>query len=129
MNTPPFASLGNFSISLAVKDVVASRDFYQKLGFVVRFGDADQGWLILQNAEATIGLFQWMIPRNTLTFNPGWDRDGAPTATFTDVRELQRRLREVGLEPEVAVDPTTEGPGFLTITDPDGNPILLDQHR
>ena len=120
--------LGNFSVSLSVKDLEVSRTFYQKLGFEALAGDPTQGWLILRNGNATIGLFQGMFERNTLTFNPGWDSAGHTLAEFTDVRELQRRLRAAGIEPVVAVDEGTQGPAYLTVVDPDGNPILLDQH-
>jgi catechol 2,3-dioxygenase-like lactoylglutathione lyase family enzyme len=125
MTTMP---LGNFSVSLAVKDLAASRSFYQKLGFEVFGGDAAQNWLILQNGTTTIGLFQGMFPRNMLTFNPGWDDKAKPLAEFTDVRELQRRLRAQGIEPEPAADESTTGPASFVVVDPDGNPILVDQH-
>jgi catechol 2,3-dioxygenase-like lactoylglutathione lyase family enzyme len=120
--------LGNFSVSLAVKDLAASRAFYEKLDFRVKGGDADKNWLILQSDTATIGLFQGMLDRNTLTFNPGWDRSGAALADFDDVRDIQRELRDRGLTPAPAADETTSGPAFLMLTDPDGNPILIDQH-
>jgi catechol 2,3-dioxygenase-like lactoylglutathione lyase family enzyme len=121
-------TLGNFSVSLAVKDLEASRTFYQKLGFEVRGGDPAQNWLILQNGAATIGLFQGMFERNMLTFNPGWDSAARQLPEFTDVRELQRRLRSAGIEPVVTADESTTGPASLMVIDPDGNPILLDQH-
>ena|SRR5688572_26935463 len=120
--------LGNFSVSLAVKDLAASRSFYQKLGFEVFGGDPAQNWLILQNGTTTIGLFQGMFERNLLTFNPGWDSAAKPVKDFTDVRELQRRLRQQGLEPATAADEATTGPASFVIVDPDGNPILVDQH-
>lgn len=126
-NTTPM-ELGNFSVSLAVKDLAASRAFYQKLGFEARFGDPAQGWLILQNGTTTIGLFQGMFERNALTFNPGWDSSANKLPQYTDVRELQRRLRKLGIEPVTPADETTTGPASLMIIDPDGNPILLDQH-
>lgn len=121
-------TLGNFSVSLTVKDLAASRAFYQALGFAVVGGDAAQNWLILQNGGATIGLFQGMFERNILTFNPGWDAACNKLPEFTDVRELQRRLREQGIEPATAADETTTGPASFVVVDPDGNPILVDQH-
>lgn len=121
--------LGNFSISLAVKDIEASITFYKKLGFEVRFGVPEQGWAILQNADASIGLFQGMFDRNILTFNPGWNRDGENLPQFVDVREIQRHLLEAGLELVKTADPDGVGPDSLTLVDPDGNPILIDQHR
>ena len=120
--------LGNFSVSLAVKDIVASRSFYEKLGFTVIQGDQEKNWLILQNETSTIGLFQGMFQRNTMTFNPGWDRSSNPLADFDDVREIQRALNERGLQLTSAVDGSSEGPGSLMVHDPDGNPILIDQH-
>jgi catechol 2,3-dioxygenase-like lactoylglutathione lyase family enzyme len=120
--------LGNFSVSLAVKDIAASRAFYEKLGFQVVAGDQAKNWLMLQNDTNSIGLFQGMFDRNTLTFNPGWDRAGNPLASFDDIRDLQRTLRAQGLEPALAVDDTSTGPAHLMVVDPDGNPILLDQH-
>lgn len=120
--------LGNFSISLAVKDLEASRAFYAKLGFAVVGGEASQKWLVLQNGTTKIGLFQGMFERNMLTFNPGWDAARNTLTDFTDVRDIQKHLRSQGLEPVPAVDETTKGPGHLMLTDPDGNPILIDQH-
>lgn len=120
--------LGNFSISLAVKDIAASRAFYEALGFRVIGGDQAQNWLILQNNTATIGLFQGMFERNMLTFNPGWDRSSNTLAAFTDIRDLQAALRAKGLTPTLAADESSTGPASLMLTDPDGNPILLDQH-
>lgn len=128
MTTAHAMTLGNFSVSLAVKDLEASRAFYQKLGFEVRGGDPAQNWLILQNGTATIGLFQGMFERNILTFNPGWDRAANTLPDFTDVRELQRRLRALGIEPATAADESTTGPASFVIVDPDGNPIFVDQH-
>jgi len=122
--------LGNFSISLNVKDLEASRAFYAKLGFDVVAGDASQNWLIVQNQErTTIGLFQGMFERNSLTFNPGWTSDMQELDTFTDVREIQRTLKERGLELLTSTDESTTGPASLVLADPDGNPILIDQHR
>lgn len=120
--------LGNFSISLAVKDIAASRAFYEKLGFRVFGGDQTQNWLILQNETSTIGLFQGMFDRNTLTFNPGWDRSASTLADFDDVREIQRRLKAKGLALAAQADESTSGPASLMVIDPDGNPILIDQH-
>jgi catechol 2,3-dioxygenase-like lactoylglutathione lyase family enzyme len=120
--------LGAFSVSLAVKDLAASRTFYEKLGFRVVAGDAGQGWLILRNQSGTIGLFHGMFERNIMTFNPGWDRNGEPVPEFDDVREIQRRLKERGLELSTEADAGSSGPASLMLTDPDGNPILIDQH-
>jgi lactoylglutathione lyase len=120
--------LGAFSISLAVKDLEASRSFYEKLGFEVFHGDAAQNWLILKNGEHVIGLFQGMFEKNILTFNPGWDSSARELATFTDVRELQRRLKSRGVELQQEADESTTGPASFVVVDPDGNPILVDQH-
>ena len=121
--------LGNFSVSLAVKDIAASRVFYEKLGFKQVFGDQAQNWLILQNSTATIGLFQGpQYKRNMLTFNPGWDRNASTLPEFDDVRDIQRTLRSRGLAPTVAADESSTGPAGMVLTDPDGNPILIDQH-
>jgi catechol 2,3-dioxygenase-like lactoylglutathione lyase family enzyme len=120
--------LGAFSVSLAVKDIAASRAFYEKLGFTAFGGDQSKNWLILKNGDCVIGLFQGMFDKNTLTFNPGWDGSAKPLADFTDVRELQRKLKEQGVALAVEADPTTKGPGFFMAIDPDGNPILFDQH-
>jgi lactoylglutathione lyase len=120
--------LGAFSISLAVKDIGASKVFYEKLGFEVFGGDASQNWLILKNGDHTIGLFQGMFEKNILTFNPGWDSNAREIDTYTDVRELQRQLKEQGLELISEADETTSGPASFMIADPDGNPILFDQH-
>ena len=120
--------LGNFSISLAVKDLAASRSFYEKFGFSVFAGDAAQNWLIMKNGEHVIGLFQGMFEKNILTFNPGWDSSARELDTFTDVRELQRRLRAQGVQFEQEADESTTGPASFVAVDPDGNPILVDQH-
>ncbi len=120
--------LGNFSISLAVKDINASKAFYEKLGFRVFMGEISQNWLILKNGEHVIGLFQGMFESNTLTFNPGWDRNANKLDTFTDIRALQRRLKEQGLAFVSEADETSEGPASFILLDPDGNPILVDQH-
>ena len=120
--------LGAFSVSLAVEDIDASRAFYGKLGFEVVGGDADENWLILRNGDCTIGLFQGMFERNTLTFNPGWDKQATALASYTDIRDLQRRLKDEGVELLSEADETTTGPASFLIIDPDGNPILFDQH-
>lgn len=120
--------LGAFSVSLAVQDLQASREFYSKLGFQEAGGDAEQNWLILRNGRITIGLFQGMFERNMMTFNPGWNWEAQPVEEYTDVRELQRRLKEAGLQPTVEADESSSGPAHLMLIDPDGNPILLDQH-
>ena len=120
--------LGAFSVSLAVKDLEASRDFYEKLGFEVVGGDPSQNWQILRNGGHTIGLFQGMFDKNMLTFNPGWDDEAQPVDAFTDVRELQRRLKEAGVTLAVEADESGAGPASFVILDPDGNPILVDQH-
>ncbi len=122
-------NLGAFSISLAVADLNASKDFYAKLGFEVFGGAAEQGWLILKNGEHIIGLFQGMFDKNMLTFNPGWDQDAQSTGEFTDIRELQQSLKEQGVEFQTEADEATSGPASFVIVDPDGNPILVDQHR
>jgi catechol 2,3-dioxygenase-like lactoylglutathione lyase family enzyme len=120
--------LGNFSVSLAVKDIGASRAFYEKLGFRVFMGDQAKNWLILQNETSTIGLFQGMFSKNTLTFNPGWDRKGGTLPDFDDVRAVQRTLKSRGLTLATEADESTTGPAGLMVMDPDGNPILIDQH-
>jgi len=120
--------LGAFSISLAVKDIEASRTFYEKFGFKVFGGDASQNWLILKNGDHAIGLFQGMFERNTLTFNPGWDSNAQKLDAFTDVRELQRQLKAQGVELTSEADESTTGPASFVAADPDGNPILVDQH-
>ena len=120
--------LGNFSISLAVKDLAASRTFYEKFGFSVFAGDAAQDWLIMKNGEHVIGLFQGMFEKHILTFNPGWNSCAQELDTFTDVRELQRRLRAQGVQFEQEADESTTGPASFVAVDPDGNPILVDQH-
>jgi len=121
--------LGAFSISLTVKDIEASRDFYKKFGFDVFGGDASQGWLILKNGDHVIGLFKDMFEKNMLTFNPGWDSNAQELGEFTDVREIQRQLKAQGVELLSEADETTTGPASLIAVDPDGNPVLLDQHR
>jgi catechol 2,3-dioxygenase-like lactoylglutathione lyase family enzyme len=120
--------LGAFSVSLSVADLDASRAFYEKLGFAVVGGEANQNWLILRNGDHTIGLFQGMFEENILTFNPGWDQHANKLAEYTDVRDLQAQLQELGLNVLDEVDATTTGPAGFTVTDPDGNLILIDQH-
>lgn len=120
--------LGAFSMSLAVKDIEASRDFYAKFGFEVVGGDAEQNWLILRNGTTTIGLFQGMFEQNILTFNPGWDWQAQPLESYTDVRELQQQLKEQGVTLMNEADEDTTGPASFVAVDPDGNPILVDQH-
>lgn len=120
--------LGAFSVSLAVKDIEASKLFYQKLGFTVFAGDQSQNWLIMKNGDRNIGLFQGMFDKNILTFNPGWSNDAQPLAEFTDVRELQRQLKDGGVEFISEADDSSTGPGSFMIADPDGNTILFDQH-
>jgi len=120
--------LGNFSVSLAVKNIAASRAFYEKLGFKTMGGDQAKNWLILQNGTTTIGLFQGMFDKNLLTFNPGWDGSANTLADFDDVRKIQRRLKASGLTLATEADESTSGPASLMLTDPDGNTILLDQH-
>lgn len=127
MTTPSAFPLGNFSVSLAVKDLTASRAFYQKLGFEVRGGNG-KNWAILQNGATTLGLFQGAFDRNILTFNPGWDAACNKLPDFVDIRELQRRLRASGIEPVTAADESTTGPASFVVVDPDGNQILVDQH-
>ena len=120
--------LGAFSISLAVKDLGASRAFYEKFGFKVFAGDASQNWLIMKNGDHVIGLFQGMFEKNILTFNPGWDSNAQKLATFTDVRDLQRQLKAQGVQLLQEADESATGPASFLAIDPDGNPILVDQH-
>ena len=120
--------LGNFSVSLAVKDIEASKRFYEKLGFTVFMGDQAQHWLIMKSGEHVIGLFQGMFDKNILTFNPGWDSDAQPLGEFTDIRELQRQLKDRGLNLISEADESCTGPASFMIVDPDGNTILVDQH-
>jgi catechol 2,3-dioxygenase-like lactoylglutathione lyase family enzyme len=121
-------TLGAFSVSLAVKDIHASKAFYEKLGFEVAGGNASGNWLILRNGSVTLGLFQEMFERNMLTFNPGWDEKAQPVQPFIDVREHQRTLKAAGVELTSTADENTTGPASFTLADPDGNPILVDQH-
>jgi catechol 2,3-dioxygenase-like lactoylglutathione lyase family enzyme len=120
--------LGTFSTSLAVKDLQASQQFYEKLGFTPFAGDPSQNWVILRNGDVVIGLFQGMFERNILTFNPGWDGGANPLSSYTDVRELQRQLKAQGVTPVTEADESTTGPASFVVVDPDGNPILFDQH-
>ena len=120
--------LGAFSVSLAVKDIKASKAFYEKLGFKEFGGDISQNWLILKNGEHVIGLFQGMFEKNMLTFNPGWDQNAQTLDTFTDVRELGRQLKAQGVEFVTEADESTTGSTHFIVVDPDGNPILVDQH-
>lgn len=121
--------LGAFSISLAVKDLAASKSFYKKLGFEVVGGDEAQNWLILKSGQKVIGLFQGMFEGNILTFNPGWDQDTNELAKFTDVREIQDHLKDEGILLDSQIDKSTSGPANIMLKDPDGNQILIDQHR
>jgi len=120
--------LGAFSISLAVKDIKASQKFYENLGFSNFGGNIEQNWLIMKNGSSIIGLFQGMFENNILTFNPGWDQDAKPLETFDDVREIQMRLKGLGIALETEADESTTGPASIILTDPDGNSILFDQH-
>jgi len=120
--------LGNFSVSLAVKDLQASREFYEKFGFTVFAGEPSQNWLILKNGDVVIGLFQGMFDKNILTFNPGWDNNAQQLPAFTDVRELQRQLKAQGVELLSETDESTTGPASFMAVDPDGNTLLFDQH-
>ena len=120
--------LGAFSVSLSVKDIEASKSFYEKLGFSTMGGDQSQGWLILKNGSTVIGLFQGMFDHNILTFNPGWDQNAQPLASFADVREIQKSLDARGINITTRADPSTVGPAHVVLSDPDGNVIMLDQH-
>ena len=120
--------LGNFSVSLAVKDIEASKVFYEKLGFTVFMGNQSQNWLIMKNGERIIGLFQGMFDKNIMTFNPGWNSDAQKLSEFTDVRELQRQLKSKGITMITEADENSSGAASFMIADPDGNTILIDQH-
>ena len=120
--------LGAFSVSLSVKDIEASKAFYENLGFAIFHGDVTQNWLIMKNGDCTIGLFQGMFEKNILTFNPGWDSNAKPLDSFTDVRELQQTVKEQRLTLVSEADESTTGPASFMLIDPDGNPILFDQH-
>ena len=122
-------SLGNFSVSLAVKDLQASRAFYETLGFTVFHDQSAHNWMILKSPTATLGLFQGMFEGNILTFNPGWDADGQATGEpFEDVRAMQKRLKASGVEIANEADEASTGPASFLVTDPDGNQIMIDQH-
>ncbi|MCA9130810.1 MAG: VOC family protein [Planctomycetales bacterium] len=120
--------LGNFSVSLTVKDIGVSKSFYEKLGFTQVAGNLDQRWVVLKNGDTKIGLFQGMFDKNTMTFNPGWDANGEKIESFLDVREIQKRLLDAGVELTTKADPDSTGPAHIAFVDPDGNPILIDQH-
>ncbi|MBU3025944.1 VOC family protein [Zobellia galactanivorans] len=120
--------LGNFSVSLNVKDIQASKQFYETLGFSVFGGDASQNWLIMKNGDATLGLFQGMFDKNILTFNPGWNSNAEKLDTFTDIRDLQKQLKAQGITLDLEADEQSTGPASFMLKDPDGNPILVDQH-
>jgi lactoylglutathione lyase len=120
--------LGAFSISLAVKDLEASKTFYEKFGFKVISGNAKQKWLVLKNGDHKIGLFQGMFEKNMMTFNPGWDKNAGKVDTFTDIRELQRQLKAKGIKLQKEADEKSSGPASFIVVDPDGNIILVDQH-
>ncbi len=120
--------LGNFSVSLTVKDIRASKRFYEKLGFTQVSGVLEQNWVVLKNGDTKIGLFQGMFDKNLLTFNPGWDSNGEKLETFLDIRDIQQRLVEAGVELTTKADPDSTGPAHIACVDPDGNPILIDQH-
>lgn len=120
--------LGAFSVSVAVKDIAASRSFYEKLGFSAIMGEEAQNWLILKNGDHVIGLFQGMFEKNILTFNPGWNADSEQLPDFTDIRKIQQSLKSVGIEVGTEIDPQSSGPANFSVTDPDGNVILFDQH-
>ncbi len=120
--------LGAFSISLSVKDIHASKAFYENLGFTFKGGNIDQNWIVLKNGNAVIGLFQGMFEGNLLTFNPGWDQNAQPITPFEDVRQIQSRLKEAGITLDAEADTSTTGPAHIFLKDPDGNVILIDQH-
>lgn len=121
--------LGAFSISLKVKDIKKSVEFYEKLGFTYKGGNIDQNWIVLKNGSTVIGLFQGFIEENTLTFNPGWDQSASEVNPFTDVREIQKKLKEKGVKVDREANESTKGPEYIVLKDPDGNSILIDQHR
>lgn len=120
--------LGNFSVSLNVKDIKASKEFYEALGFTVFHGNVEQKWMVLKNKTATVGLFQDMIDKNMLTFNPGWDKNAVSVSKFTDIRKIQEQFKKNGLLDANQVAPDSTGPANFMVIDPDGNPILIDQH-
>ena len=120
--------LGAFSVSLNVKDIQTSKSFYEKLGFQVFGGDISQNWLIMRNGSCIIGLFQGMFEKNILTFNPGWDENATKLDLFTDIRDLQKQLKAKGIKIQDEADENTSGPASFIVVDPNGNPILFDQH-
>ncbi len=120
--------LGVFSVSLSVKNLAASRAFYEKLGFIAFTGNPEQNWMIMKNGDHIIGLFQGMFEGNILTFNPGWDKNGNTLESFTDVRDLQRVLKQQGVRFEIEANEASTGPASFLLLDPDGNPVLVDQH-
>ena len=120
--------LGAFSVSLTVKDIKLSKLFYEQLGFTKFGGDIEQNWIIMKNGSSTIGLFQGMFDQNILTFNPGWDGNANKLESFTDVRDIQKELKSKGFTMITEADENTSGPASFVIVDPDGNPILVDQH-
>lgn len=120
--------LGNFSVSLTVKDIHSSKSFYEKLGFKSVSGNLDQNWVVMQNGDTKIGLFQGMFEKNILTFNPGWNANADALDEFLDVREIQKTLQAAGVELTTTADPASTGPAHIAFLDPDGNPILIDQH-
>ncbi|MCM3694126.1 VOC family protein [Neobacillus niacini] len=122
-------NLGAFSVSLNVKDIHVSKEFYENLGFQALGGDINQNWLIMKNENCIIGLFQGMFEKNILTFNPGWNQNAENLESFTDIREIQKQLKERGIKILTEADESTKGPAHFTIEDPDGNQILMDQHR
>lgn len=121
--------LGAFSISLAVKNIHQSKEFYEKLGFIYKGGNIEQNWVVLKNGKAVIGLFQGMFEGNIITFNPGWDENAQNIEDFDDVRHIQNHLKSLGITLTREANETTSGPEYITLTDPDGNKILIDQHR
>ncbi|SFA90324.1 MULTISPECIES: VOC family protein [unclassified Bacillus (in: firmicutes)] len=121
--------LGAFSVSLNVKDIEISKSFYENLGFQVFGGDITQNWLIMKNENCIIGLFQGMFEQNIMTFNPGWNENAENLESFTDIREIQKQLKEKGIKMLTEANESSEGPAYFTIEDPDGNQILVDQHR
>lgn len=121
--------LGAFSISLSVKDIHKSKEFYEKLGFTYKGGTIEHNWVVLKNESAVIGLFQGMFEGNIITFNPGWDGNAQNIEDFDDVREIQKKLKSLGIDLTREANESTSGPEYITLTDPDGNNILIDQHR
>ena len=121
--------LGSFSLSLTVKDIAASKAFYEKIGFTAMGGNQDQGWLIMKNPSVVIGLFQGMFEKNMMTFNPGWDENAQELADFLDIRDLQKAYKAAGIVFDSEADESSSGPAHFVISDPDGNPIMMDQHR